>query len=265
MLPDIQDSSDTRNIPLSRVGVCDIRYPLCLPLQNGSKFNTVANISLSVNLAGDKKGTHLSRFMQALNTQADLLNLKEVHTVLEYLIDKLQSEEAYAKLEFPIFLPVMSPVSKKIGLMDYDCIFEAKLNSKSYEKLLGVKVNVTTLCPCSKEISLYGAHNQRSRVTIFARPEPNTETRLWFEELIKIAENCASCQLFPILKREDEKYVTEQAYLHPKFVEDCVRGCYEHLKDLDIIKWFSVTCESQESIHNHDAFAFVEHGERGSL
>lgn len=268
-LPDIQKTPDVRGIAIDEVGVSNIRFPLALPLQNGDEFNTVANLKMTVSLPAERKGTHMSRFMIALNDEDrdHYFKPNRVKVVLERMLELLDAEESFLSMDFPVFLPKKAPVTDHVGIMDYDCIFAAMLGKNGlHDKIVGVKVNVASLCPCSKEISRYGAHNQRSTITIKVRPAD--EEFIWFEDLIKIAEACGSIQLYPILKRPDEKFVTESAYDNPKFVEDIVRDLSARMIDLldqGKIQWFHVSSNNQESIHNHDAYAQIERGTIGPL
>ncbi len=267
MLPDIQSSNDQRGIDIDQVGVSNVRYPLFLPLRGGGEFNTVANLSMAVHLPHDRKGVHMSRFMIALNEQNRHFRPDTVHLVLQELLDFVDAEEAFLDMEFPIFLRREAPVTSKAGLLDYDCFFRAMMSAGGvHDKVVGVQVNAASCCPCSKEISAYGAHNQRSEITVSVRPGP--DEFVWFEDLIDIAENSASCQLYPILKRLDEKSVTERAYENPKFVEDIVRDVSTELiglLDRGVISWFCVSSDNHESIHTHNAFAKIERGVRGPL
>ena len=267
MLADLQSANDRRGIDIDQVGVSNVRYPLTLPLRSGEDFNTVANLSMTVSLPHNLKGTHMSRFMVAINEQNHHFRPDTVHIVLKELLKLLDAEEAYIDMEFPLFVPRQAPISGEQGLLDYECHFRAMMSREGVQdKIVGARVNVTTLCPCSKEISDYGAHNQRSEVTLNVRPAE--EEFVWFEDLIDIAEKNASCQLYPVLKRPDEKEVTERAYDNPKFVEDMVRDIGTDLLDLlsaQRITWFYTSSNNFESIHNHDAFAKIERGKRGPL
>ncbi len=266
-LPDIQNSRDKRGIEIDQVGVSNVRYPLTLPLRDHGEFHTVANLSMTVSLPHHQKGTHMSRFMIALNEQHKHFTPNSVHIVLEEMLALLEAEEAFLSMTFPIFLLRKAPVTGIEGMLDYNCEFKAMLTSEGmHDKLIGVRANVASLCPCSKEVSDYGAHNQRSEVTMDVRPCDGEF--IWFEDLIDIGEYHASCQLYPILKRPDEKHVTERAYNHPKFVEDIVRDVATDLLvmiDEERIAWFYVSSNNYESIHNHDAFAKIERGARGPL
>jgi len=267
MLPDIQKNRDERGIEIDQVGVSNVKYPLTLPLRDGGEFTTVANLAMTVSLPHYQKGTHMSRFMIAINDQHRHLKPDTVHVVLKELLDLLEAQEAFLDMEFPIFLSRRAPVTGGEGLIDYHCNFHAMMSRKGEnDKLVGIKANVASCCPCSKEISSHGAHNQRSEVSIEARPM--ADAFIWFEDLIDIAEKNASCPLYPILKRPDEKYVTERGYDNPKFVEDIVRDVAADLLQLleeKWISWFYVSSNNFESIHNHDAFAKIERGIRGPL
>jgi GTP cyclohydrolase I len=267
MLRDVQQQPDDRGVEIDQVGVSNVRYPLTLPLREGGEFHTVADVSMTVSLPHYQKGTHMSRFMIALNERNHQFHPENVHIVLEELLDRLEAEEAYVDLTFPIFLQRRAPVTGESGLLDYECVFRAMLTREGLDdKVVGVRANVTSLCPCSKEISARGAHNQRSRVAIDVRPAE--EAFVWFEDLIDVAERNGSCQLYPVLKRPDEKKVTETAYDNPKFVEDIVRDVsldLARMRDLGQILWYHAEINNYESIHNHDAFAKVERGMAGPL
>ena len=269
-LPDIQNSFDDRGLRIDQVGVSNIKYPIKVMLRDVPKnplFTpqpTTANISLSVELQAHQKGTHMSRFMTSLEGMfAEGFDTGKIKNELFKLREILVAQGAYLNLEFSMFLHRYAPVSLKRGLLDYKCIFKMMMHKDYFtQKIIGVNVTATSLCPCSKEISTYGAHNQRSLIEILVRP--NRAHKVYFEDLIDLAETHASCPVYPVLKREDEKWVTEQAYLNPKFVEDIVRDIALALNDQITkkeITWFKVTCTNQESIHNHDAFAKIESNE----
>ena len=267
ILPDIQKTRDTRGIEIDKVGVTNVRYPLTLPLRDGSEFNTVAKMSATVSLQSARKGTHMSRLMIALNDQSHLFRPDTLEDVLGKMLVLLDAEEVFVEMEFPVFLKRSAPITGIEGMLDYNCKYSAMLSVDGVsDKMVGVLANVTSCCPCSKEISQYGAHNQRSEVGIDVSPSP--EALVWSEDLIDIAEKSASSQLYPILKRADEKHVTERAYDNPKFVEDIVRDTAIELLNLqqaETISWFRVYTTNYESIHNHDAFAQIERGTRGPL
>ncbi len=265
-LPDIQKTKDERGIAIDQVGVSNIRYPVKFPLRDGGMIDTIATLSMRVSLPHSEKGTHMSRFMIALQEKVQVLSPASVQEVLAHMLELLNAESAYFDMTFPLFLQRPAPVTGLPGLMDYDCGFRGAMTRDGvYDRIVEVRVNAASLCPCSREISEYGAHNQRSRITIKVR---ETEQIVWFEDLIETAERNASCQLYPILKRPDEKHVTERAYENPKFVEDIVRDVAldmnKHLES-GTIEWFFVSSNNYESIHNHDAYAQIERGDRGAL
>ena len=266
-LPDIQETRDTRGIDIDRVGVTHVRYPLAVPLRAGGTINTVASLSATVSLAREKKGTHMSRLMIAINNESHRFRPDRLDDVLGEMLTLLDAREVMVEMEFPIFLTRAAPVTGIDGLLDYNCQYSAMLSVDGHrDKMVGVQASVTSCCPCSKEISRYGAHNQRSEVEIAV--SPCRGAFIWFEDLIDIAEKSASSQLYPVLKRADEKYVTERAYDNPKFVEDIVRDSAHELlrrQEAETISWFRVSVTNYESIHNHDAFAQIERGTRGPL
>lgn len=265
-LPDVQKSQDDRGIDIDEVGVSNIRFPISFPRREGGNYHTVARISMRVNLPHTEKGTHMSRFLIALHEKEASLRPGNVHEVLEHLLDYLDADTAYLDMAFPIFLQRHAPVTGIPGLIDYDCAFKGVLTrGGEYEVQTGVEVVAASLCPCSKNISAYGAHNQRSRIDLRIREAGRV---IWYEDLVEIAERNASCQMYPILKRPDEKFVTEHAYDHPKFVEDIVRDVSLDLRAMleeGSIRWFYVSSTNYESIHTHDAYAHIEQGDPGRL
>jgi GTP cyclohydrolase IB len=251
-LPDVQSSADTRRLAIQRVGVRGLRYPLALKNSDGSVAHSVATVSMSVGLQPEVKGTHMSRFVELLEARAEPLTQTELMRMLDEMLARLDAGSGRIELAFPFFIRKTAPVSGVESLLDYDVTLIAEQREKENSRLtMRVSVPVTSLCPCSKEISAYGAHNQRSLITLEARlkvPMPP-------EDLVRIAEEQASCQLFGLLKRPDEKWVTERAYENPKFVEDLVRDVALRLmRDARILDW-RVASENFESIHNHSAYA----------
>ncbi len=252
---DLQSERDHRNLSIDRVGIRGIRYPITVLDRNNREQPTVATVEMAVGLPKEFRGTHMSRFVEILNQYRWRIHTKRVREILERIMEKLPSHSAYISFSFPYFLEKRSPVSGELSLMSYDVRLEATLfEDGSVDTLLTVEVPVMTLCPCSKEISSKGAHNQRAYVRVSVR----MNRLVWIEELIEVAESCASSRLYALLKREDEKFVTEYAYDHPVFVEDLVRDVALKLKGDERIVWFRVEAESLESIHNHNAFAVVE-------
>lgn len=256
IMKDIQSSSDVRNIPIKKVGIKDLKYPVVLIDKDNKKQPTTANISMYVNLPHHLKGTHMSRFVELLNKHHKEINLQNIDQILEEMTAKLESDIAYLEMSFTYFIEKIAPISKKASLIDLDCAIIAKYdkNTKKCDNILQVKTPVTSLCPCSKEISKYGAHNQRSIFTIQVRSSDFVS----IEDLVNVAESSASAPLYALLKRGDEKHVTEQAYDNPAFVEDLVRNVAVVLQKDSRITWYKVESENFESIHNHSAYAVVE-------
>jgi GTP cyclohydrolase IB len=256
-MPDMQRSRDTRNIAIDKVGVKDISYPVTVMDKNRQFQQTVARINLFVDLPHHFKGTHMSRFVEILNAYRAEIALDKLETILQEMKQKLGASSAHLEMEFPYFIEKKAPVSRAKGLMEYTCEFSATL-AESFDFVLGIRIPVTSLCPCSKELSQYGAHNQRSIITIRVR---YTEF-VWIEDLVELVEGCGSSPVYSLLKRVDEKYVTERAYENPKFVEDIVREVTERFLALDNITWFAVEAENFESIHKHSAYAAIERDKR---
>ncbi|MEM8738115.1 MAG: GTP cyclohydrolase FolE2 [Planctomycetota bacterium] len=258
-MPDVQGSADRRNVPINKVGVKDIRYPITLDTPAGKSQATVANVNMYVALPHHQKGTHMSRFLEVLNNHHEAISSQDILSVCHDMRARLEAEEAHLELSFPYFIDKKAPVSKMTGKLDIEVTFKCASNSHD-DFIMGIKVPATSLCPCSKEISDYGAHNQRCVMEAQVRFAPGQT--MWIEELFELVEKCASTQVFAVLKRPDEKFVTEDAYDHPKFVEDIVRDLAVVLDAEDRISWFQVNSENFESIHNHNAYAFVEKDKR---
>ena len=262
-MKDVQNSEDTRGIAIDRVGVCDVRYPICVLDQNNERQHTVATIDLSVNLSHEFKGTHMSRFIEILNRRHGEITMKNIPEMLAELKIRLDAKRSHIEITFPYFLNKAAPVTGKQAQIDYTCSFIAESGPSDTDFILKVEVPVTSLCPCSKEISGYGAHNQRGYVTIEVRTKKNDSGEwdfVWIEELIELVEKSASSELYSLLKREDEKHVTERAYENPVFVEDLVRNVVTHLNAHPHVTWYKVEAENFESIHNHNAYACIEKG-----
>ena len=253
-MPDIQATPDTRGLAIDQVGVSDLRYPIQVLDHDGKPFPTVAKISMSVHLPHHFKGTHMSRFLEVLSKHEGEVTMRTLPEILHDLKKRLDAEEAHIEVAFTYFVTKKAPVSGSPAKVGCDVVFQGTSNGTVDDFVLCVTVPVTTLCPCSKEISEYGAHNQRSHITIAAR----VREHLWIEELIDIAESEASCELYGILKRPDEKFVTERAYDNPKFVEDIVRDVAGRLEREERVRAYVVEAENFESIHNHSAYALIE-------
>jgi len=252
-MPDLQQSRDERNIPIDKVGVKNIRYPIVVLDKSKDRQHTVARINMYVDLPHHFKGTHMSRFIEILNEHHGEISIEGIDAILLEMKERLEASSAHLELEFPYFIEKRAPVSGARGLMEYQCRMLGSLGETG-DFILGVTVPVTSLCPCSREISARGAHNQRSAVTVQVRYRDH----IWLEDLIDWIEACGSAPVYSLLKREDEKAVTEQAYDNPRFVEDIVRAVTEKLQHIENITWFRVECENFESIHNHSAYALVE-------
>jgi GTP cyclohydrolase I len=252
-LPDIQSIADQRNLAIQRVGVKDVVFPLTVRTAGGAQ-PTVASIDMYVGLAGDVKGTHMSRFLEVLHASHEPISPAALRAMMATMLQRLDAQAGYVEMRFPYFVSKTAPVSGVQSLMDYRVTLKAEVRAGVQAVTVQVLVPVTSLCPCSKNISEYGAHNQRSHVTIAAEVDGD----LAVETLIDIAEEAASCQLWGLLKRPDEKYVTERAYDNPKFVEDLVRDVAIAVEALDGVAAYSVESENFESIHNHSAYARIE-------
>jgi len=253
-IEDVQGRADTRKIPINKVGIKDIFHPIRVQDRAGGEQHTVANFNMYVNLPHDFKGTHMSRFVEILHRHEREISVRSFQEMLGEMTDHLEAAAGHIQMTFPYFINKTAPVSGVQSLLDYRATFIGERRDGKNRMTIKVEVPVTSLCPCSKKISRYGAHNQRSHVTISAR----IEGFVWLEELIDIAEEEASCQLYGILKRPDEKYVTERAYDNPKFVEDMVRDIAVRLNADDRIRAYVVESENFESIHNHSAYALIE-------
>lgn len=258
-LVDVQSSADTRRIAIDKVGIKGIRYPIQIRDKSGDVQNTVADLNMYVYLPHDFKGTHMSRFVEILERKKHL-DVPSFKAMLPEMLERLESHVGQIEMRFTYFVNKAAPVSGVQSLMDYDVTFIGKCENGVTDLQIKVVVPVTSLCPCSKEISQYGAHNQRSHITITAKLSEFAEGAnvLWIEDLIRIAEESASCELFGLLKRPDEKYVTEKAYENPKFVEDLVRDVAHRLNNDQRISHYVAEAENFESIHNHSAYALIE-------
>ncbi|MDD3237670.1 MAG: GTP cyclohydrolase FolE2 [Candidatus Gastranaerophilales bacterium] len=254
-LADIQNQDDARGIDIQKVGVNGVEVPLIIQRKNAENQVVSATARMSVALPKKYRGTHMSRFMEVLNEYRikNLLGI-DIKGILIDIQKKLQAKSAHVKFNFKYFIEKKAPISKAKFPMGYDCSFEGNLHGEDYKFILGVKVPVTTLCPCSKEISENSAHNQRAIIKVKIGYAENDH--IWLEDLIDTIEKCGSCPIHPLLKRSDEKFVTEAAYKNPKFVEDALRDIVGILKKNKIINFYEVEIEAQESIHTHNAWAY---------
>ena len=250
---DVQGRADTRELPINRVGIKDINHPVRVKDRSAGEQHTIANFNMYVNLPHNFKGTHMSRFVEILHGEREI-SVESFRAMLEKMTQRLEADAGHIEMSFPFFVMKKAPVSGVESLMDYKATLIGERRNGRTDMWVRVVVPVTSLCPCSKKISDYGAHNQRSHVTITAK----LRSHIWIEELISVAESEASSELYGVLKRPDEKYVTERAYDNPKFVEDMVRDVAKRLNDDSRIAAYSVESENFESIHNHSAYAQIE-------
>ena len=253
-MEDVQNSADTRQIPINKVGIKDIRHPVRVADRTGAEQHTIANFNMYVNLPHNFKGTHMSRFVEILNNHEREITVKSFKEMMVEMTERLEADSGHVEMNFPYFVNKTAPVSKVKSLMDYDVTFIGDFIDGDNQFTLKVLVPVTSLCPCSKKISDYGAHNQRSHVTVTAK----LKDFMWIEEIIDLVEQEASCELYGLLKRPDEKAITERAYDNPKFVEDMVRDVAARLNAEDRIISYIAESENFESIHNHSAYALIE-------
>ncbi len=255
-MADVQASTDQRKIAIDKVGVKHITYPITLRCpETGGVQHTVANVNMYVGLPHHQKGTHMSRFLEVLNRHHGEIRSDQIMDICHDMRQCLEAEEAHLELRFPYFIHKKAPVTGSPGMLDIQVTFQCTSNGTDDFKM-GVKVPATSLCPCSKEISDYGAHNQRCEMEVHVRFAPGKF--MWIEELFELVERAASTQVFAVLKRPDEKHVTESAYNNPKFVEDIVRDLAIVLEAESRVAWYQVNSENFESIHNHNAYAFIE-------
>lgn len=253
-IADVQGILDTRRIAINRAGIKAIRHPVTIVDKDDDIQHTIAVFNMYVNLPHNLKGVHMSRFVEVLNSHEREISVESFESILRTMVKKLETESGDIEMTFPYFVNKTAPVSRVKSLLDYEVTFIGEIKKGSYKFTMKVVVPVTSLCPCSKQISAYGAHNQRSHVSISIR----TNSFVWIEELIKMAEDQASCELYGLLKRSDERYVTEKAYDNPKFVEDVVRDVAAVLNLDTRIDAYVVESENFESIHNHSAYALIE-------
>ncbi|MEZ5498903.1 MAG: GTP cyclohydrolase FolE2 [Steroidobacteraceae bacterium] len=255
---DVQNRADTRRIPINKVGIKDINHPVRVKDRSAGEQHTVANFNMYVNLPHNFKGTHMSRFVEILHHEREI-SVDSFPDMLREMTERLEADSGHIEMSFPFFMMKKAPISEVESLMDYRATLTGEIHSGVTSTRVRVVVPATSLCPCSKRISEYGAHNQRSHITIAVE----LREHMWIEEIIELAEREASCELFGILKRPDEKYVTERAYDNPKFVEDIVRDVAVQLNNEPRVVAYVVESENFESIHNHSAYALIERDKRG--
>ena len=253
-IADVQNMADTRHLAINKVGIKSIRHPVQVKDKSVGVQHTIATFNMYVHLPHNFKGTHMSRFVEILSHHGREISVESFEIILREMVGKLEADSGYIEMSFPYFINKTAPVSGVQSLLDYDVTFIGEIKSGQYRFAMKVLVPVTSLCPCSKKISDRGAHNQRSHVTITMR----TNSSVWIEEVVCFAEEQASCELYGLLKRPDEKFVTERAYDNPKFVEDLVRDVAATLNADDRIDAYIVESENFESIHNHSAYALIE-------
>ncbi len=253
-IPDVQGSADARRLAINRVGIKDIRHPVLVKDRSSGVQHTIARFNMYVHLPQDFKGTHMSRFVDILNRHEREISVESFKDMLYEMVKMLEAKAGVIEMTFPYFVNKSAPVSGVESLMDYEVTFIGEIENQAIKTQIKVEVPVTSLCPCSKKISDYGAHNQRSHVTVTVL----ANKFIWIEELIDTVEKTASCELYGLLKRPDEKYVTEKAYDNPKFVEDMVRDVATEFNKDDRIRSYTVESENFESIHNHSAYALIE-------
>jgi len=253
-IEDVQNLADLRKIAINRVGIKGIRHPVMVKDKSVGVQHTIATFNMYVHLPHNFKGTHMSRFVEILNEHEREISVSSFEAILRDMVERLEAESGHIEMSFPYFVNKTAPVSGVQSLLDYDVTLIGEIKNGKAEVTMKVLVPVTSLCPCSKKISDRGAHNQRSHVTITLR----TNSFVWIEEVVAIAEQQASCELYGLLKRPDEKYVTERAYDNPKFVEDMVRDVAAVLNADERVDAYVVESENFESIHNHSAYALIE-------
>ncbi|MDA8421333.1 MAG: GTP cyclohydrolase FolE2 [Pseudomonadota bacterium] len=252
-IADVQNEPDTRHLAIDKVGIKDIRHPVRVKDRSQGEQHTIAHFNMYVELPHNFKGTHMSRFVEILNGHDPEISVESFKDMLTEMSTRLEAHTGHIEMSFPYFINKTAPVSGVRSLLDYQVTFIGEIHNGQHIMTIKVVVPVTSLCPCSKEISKYGAHNQRSHVTITVR----TNTFVWVEDLIDLVEKQASCELYGLLKRPDEKYVTERAYENPKFVEDMVRDIAARLNRDERVDAYTVESENFESIHNHSAYAMI--------
>ena len=257
-IEDVQNTPDVRHLDINKVGIKSIRHPVIVKDKSGGEQSTVAVFDMYVHLPHNFKGTHMSRFVEIINTNEHAISIESFESILREMVKRLEADSGYVEMRFPYFVNKAAPISGVKSLLDYDVTFIGEIKNGQFDITVKVLVPVTSLCPCSKKISDYGAHNQRSHVTVTAL----INDFIWIEDIITLVEKQASCELYGLLKRPDEKFVTERAYDNPKFVEDMVRDVAAQLNAEKRIDKYIVESENFESIHNHSAYALIENDKR---
>ncbi|MGD9690899.1 MAG: GTP cyclohydrolase FolE2 [Phycisphaerales bacterium] len=257
-MPDVQGSTDPRRVAIDKVGVKNVVYPMRLRQKDGGEQSTIATINMYVSLPHYQKGTHMSRFLEVLNGYTEAVQPDEIPAITEAIRRRLDAADAHFTASFTYFVDKAAPVTRMPGLMNYQVTFDCAVSPGRSDFVMGVRAPATSLCPCSKEISRYGAHNQRCEIEAKVR----FDGMLWVEDLVRLLEESASMELFAVLKRPDEKYVTEKAYENPKFVEDIVRDLALALERDRRVRWYSINSENFESIHSHNAYAEITRDKR---
>jgi len=257
VIRDVAKVADTRGVQIQRVGIKGLHLPLKIKRKENGHQEVLGNIDIAVELPHRYRGTHMSRLVEALfEWREKPLNGSDLRKILEQVRKRLDAERAHISVKFKYFIQKRAPISKSPSVLDYDCEFTGSLGPSGFEFVLGVEAPVTALCPCSKEMSARGAHNQRG--VIRARVRYKHPARAWIEDLVVTLENLGSCEIYPMLKRQDEKHVTEAAYDNPKFVEDILRDVVLALRADENVLWYEAECETFESIHNHSAYAYQQ-------
>ncbi|MBT5232047.1 MAG: GTP cyclohydrolase I FolE2 [Methylococcales bacterium] len=254
-IADVQNSEDLRQIPINKVGIKDIRHPIRVKDRSEGEQGTIAMFNMYVNLPHNYKGTHMSRFVEILNTHDREISINSFPDMLSEMVERLEAESGHIEMSFPYFINKEAPISKVKSLLDYEVTLIGERTDGQNKMFTKIIIPATSLCPCSKKISEYGAHNQRSHITVTVE----ANDFVWIEEIIELVEQEVSCELYGLLKRPDEKYVTERAYDNPKFVEDIVRDIALRFNQDNRVTSYIVESENFESIHNHSAYALIEH------
>lgn len=252
-LKDTQNEEDIRNIAIDNVGIEDLEYPIRIMDRQNQFQSTVAKVKMSVTLPKHFRGTHMSRFLEIIHDYCDVISIVKMKKIVQAMLDQFEADKSSIEIGFPYFIEKEAPVSKITSYLSYQCRLIAE-QKDDFDLIVEVRVPIHSLCPCSKEISKYGAHNQRGEITVQVR----MNRLIWIEELVQMAEQTASAEIYPLLKRVDEKYVTETAYENPRFVEDIMREMVIKLEKDDRVDWYHVSVKNFESIHNHNAFAAHE-------